>query len=117
MELTKFIKETFSEDEIKQKINQKSLRKAEDRLNQKKKNNCDLSLVEELNFSDKYKIALKDEKENPFKKSENFFKKLYKLRNNIAHSKDLLDDLSFDEIIEITIETYNFINKLKRNNF
>jgi len=116
MELTKFIKETFSEDEIKQKINPKSLREAEDRLNRKKENNCDLSLVDELNFSDKYNIALKVEEDNPFKDFEKYFKKLQKLRNNIAHSKDLLDDLIFDEIIEITIETYDFINKLKRNN-
>lgn len=117
MELTKFIKEKILENEIIEIIGKEKFKRVKRRLNNKREDNLDLSLVDELYFYEKYQIVLKTEVDNPFKDfDENDFEKLKTLRNNIAHSKDLLDKLPFDEFIKITIETYDFINKLKRNN-
>ncbi len=96
MALVQLIETHFSDDGWKQALSESRLAKAEALLEERRRRNQDLDLMDCLQFSDKGQIVLRTEtlrQQAGFvsrRKGEETVKALEKLRNNLAHSQDII---------------------------
>lgn len=110
MYLTTIIKETYPNESWKDKLKENRLKKAQEMLDKRLEKNIALTLLESTQLCDKGEIIKNTPKliEKLDLKSKNkcanFFKELENLRNNTAHSQQVLyhDD---KELIRIMLKT------------
>jgi hypothetical protein len=96
MGLTQLIKTAYPDGNWRQGLSEGRLQKAEALLEERKRRNQDLDLLDCLQFSDRGQIVLRDEelrKRAGFvsrSRGEQTVKELEALRNNLAHSQDII---------------------------
>lgn len=96
MGLTRLIEAAYPEDSWRQCLSEGRLQKAQALLEERKRRNQDLGLLDCLQFSDRGQIVLRNEelrKRAGFvsrSRGEQTVKELEALRNNLAHSQDII---------------------------
>ena len=96
MGLTRLIEAAYPEDSWRQCVSEGRLQKAQALLEERKRRNQDLGLLDCLQFSDRGQIVLRNEelrKRAGFvsrNRGEQTVKELEALRNNLAHSQDII---------------------------
>jgi hypothetical protein len=96
MGLTRFIESAYPDGSWRQCMSESRLQKAEVLLEERRRRNQDLDLLDCLQFSDRGQIVLRNEelrKRAGFvsrNRGEQTVKELEALRNNLAHSQDIV---------------------------
>lgn len=103
MSFSQAIKRQYPRDKWKQYLSEARFEKAQELLKERARRNQALGLVDCLQFADKGQIvarssALREQFDLPSRKmADRLIKELQKLRNNLAHSQDIISS-SFDII-------------------
>ena len=106
MNLMRLIEAKYDGDDWRQHVSEARLQKAEELLAERKRRNQELSLIDCLQFSDKGQIVLKDEQLRERvgftsrRRGEDTIKGLQALRNNLAHSQDIIS-FDWDTIVRL----------------
>lgn len=96
MGLTRLIESAYPDDSWRQYLSEGRLQKAEALLEERKRRNQDLDLLDCLQFSDRGQIVLRNEALRTTagfvsrSRGEQTVKELEALRNNLAHSQDII---------------------------
>ncbi len=96
MELTRLIESAYPDDSWRQYLSEGRMQKAEALLEERKRRNQDLDLLDCLQFSDRGQIVLRNEALRTRagfvsrSRGEQTVKELEALRNNLAHSQDII---------------------------
>jgi hypothetical protein len=107
MGLARLIETRFPDGNWRDCLSEGRLRKAEALLEERKRRNQELDLIDCLQFSDKGQITLKDEllREQvgyvSRRRGEDTIKRLEALRNNLAHSQDIVS-CDWETIVQLT---------------
>ena len=107
MGLTRLIEAAYPEGAWRQYLSEGRLQKAETLLEERKRRNQDLDLLDCLQFSDRGQIVLRNEelrKRAGFvsrSRGEQTVKELEALRNNLAHAQDIIA-CDWDIIVKLT---------------
>ncbi len=107
MGITRLIEARFPEESWRKLLSEGRVEKAEVLLAERKRRNQDLGLIDCLQFSDKGQITLKDptlREQVGYRsrnKGEETIKLLEALRNNLAHSQDIIAR-DWDTIVRLT---------------
>ena len=107
MGLTRLIEAAYPDGSWRQCLSEGRLQKAETLLEERKRRNQDLDLLDCLQFSDRGQIVLRNEelrKQAGFvsrSRGEQTVKELEALRNNLAHSQDIIA-CDWDIIVKLT---------------
>lgn len=96
MELTRLIESAYPDDSWRQYLSEGRMQKAKALLEERKRRNQDLDLLDCLQFSDRGQIVLRNEALRTRagfvsrSRGEQTVKELEALRNNLAHSQDII---------------------------
>ena len=107
MGLTRLIERRFPDETWRDCVSEGRLQKAEALLEERRRRNQELDLIDCLQFSDKGQITLKDallRKQVGYesrRKGEDTIKRLEALRNNLAHSQDIIS-CDWETIVQLT---------------
>jgi hypothetical protein len=107
MALTRLIEASYPDGSWRQSLSEGRLQKAEKLLEERRRRNQDLDLLDCLQFSDRGQIVLRNEelrKRAGFvsrTRGEQNVKELEALRNNLAHSQDIIA-CDWDIIVKLT---------------
>ncbi len=107
MGLTRLIETRFPDGRWRDCVSPGRLQKAEALLEERKRRNQELDLIDCLQFSDKGQITLKDESLREQvgyasrRRGEDAIKRLEALRNNLAHSQDIVS-CDWETIVQLT---------------
>lgn len=107
MGLTRLVEMRFPNGKWRDCLSESRLRKAEALLEERKRRNQELDLIDCLQFSDKGQITLKDESLREQvgyasrRRGEDAIKRLEALRNSLAHSQNIVS-CDWETIVQLT---------------
>ena len=119
MQMLRLIRDYYPNDSWRGIISNKRLEEAENILTDRCKRNEEIDLPDCLQFCDKKKIFLYNEKLlkgsglESKSKGEKWLKELEKLRNDLAHSQDIITG-NWPEIVDLTEQAEKFLRKLEK---
>ena len=122
MHFTHLIRRNCKEEELEELISQKRLKKAKDLLEQRKKKNEALDIFECLQFCDKRCILQKKPEIfnqlmiNSKNETLKILKKAEALRDRLAHGNDMVDGITWRDLINLTGNMEKIIEKCEQIN-
>jgi hypothetical protein len=117
MNTTELIREMYTEKELEIELNKKGFADAKTIWEKRSDTDEEIDLCECLNLSNKKELIKKSEKCRTVlqitskEKAEKIIKKIIKIRNKIAHARDIIGDIMWEDIID----SVNYMENLIRN--
>ncbi len=119
MQLGRTIRLRFPEEMWRRELSLGRITPAERLLEQRKKRNEALDLLECLQFCDKGDIIVRDETlrgvlgVSSKREGKKFFGRAQKLRDRIAHAQDLIEGSTWPELFDLSLTLEDFLGKLE----
>jgi CBS domain-containing protein len=121
MNLLKIIKITLQNNSWKPFLKESRIEKAEEIFSKRRELKAEIELSDCLQLCDKRDILLANEKLlnilgfESKNKTDKYLKKLEKLRNDLAHAQEFMNNFSYEEIISLVEQTERILEKIERN--